>query len=492
MFEDDFFDKAIRVSMDEAGTTAVSLMKEYQGFLIFGNKQGYGFLDLASQTTNTQHPQVYFYPTDKFLQSTDQNTILIDSKDNIWIGQDLGATRIDFDHLTLDTLPVHIIIDSVRVGGENIAVQNDAEGKSGTTVRLPTYKRNLEIFLRPSFTGLLRDNVGFQYRLMHTKIRDTTWSKYAKDAHLVFSYLPPGNNRIELRAIKNNQIADTLILSFDVPLALSENPWFWVCLIGGLSLSGIIISWRFYRQQLSIKQTRLALKEKELALSEQEREKEQLQIKAIANSLNPHFINNSLQWLQSRVRKDPEAVRMIDRFSKNIRTVFVNSRNGKAYHALADEIELVKNYLYIQISRYGDFVDVKLPPDEVITSLSAVEVPLMQIQIHVENAIEHGLRHRNGARLLTIEIQENGTYLYIDITDDGVGRRRSEEIGSHGTQQGTQMLKSLHAIFNKHNRLPIVSTYRDTPITDPDTGEQYGTTVHIEIPKAYRYELTED
>jgi sensor histidine kinase YesM len=137
-------------------------------------------------------------------------------------------------------------------------------------------------------------------------------------------------------------------------------------------------------------------------------------------------------------------------------------------------------------------VDVTLPSDEMIASLSKVQVPLMQIQIHVENAIEHGLRHRPGSRKLDIIMQDRGSYLHINITDDGIGRRRSQEIGSHGTQQGTAMLKSLHAIFNKHNAIPILSTYQDTPFTDPETGEQYGTTVHIEIPKEYNYELTED
>jgi two-component system sensor histidine kinase YesM len=183
---------------------------------------------------------------------------------------------------------------------------------------------------------------------------------------------------------------------------------------------------------------------------------------------------------------------MIDRFSKNIRTVFVNSRQGKAYHALSDEIELVKNYLYIQKSRYGDFVDISMPPDEMVASLAHVQIPLMQIQIHVENAIEHGLRHRPGARKLDIQIQENEAYLNIDITDDGIGRPKSADIGSHGTQQGTSMLKSLHAIFNKHNAMHILSKYIDTPFVDAQTGEKYGTTVHIEIPKHYTYEFTED
>ncbi|HLF64855.1 MAG TPA: histidine kinase [Saprospiraceae bacterium] len=500
MFDKDLFAVAQRISMDEAGYSDVTLMKEHRGFLVFGNRYGYGFLNLASQTRDPLHPNIFFYPTDNFLKSADQNTILIDSKGDVWIGQDLGVTRIDFDHFKFDSLPVYIIIDSVLVSGENLdAAGHDARGfsfverrKVASPQRLPVLKRHLEIYVRPSFTGLLNDNVGFQYRLRHENIQDTTWSAYSKRDRIVFSYLPPGNHHIDVRAIKNNQVADTFTLNYQVPLSLSENPLFWVCLIGGLSILGAIVSWRIYRQQLSIKQTRLALKEKELALSLQEREKEQLQIKAIANALNPHFINNSLQWLQSRVRKDPDAVRMIDRFSKNIHTVFVNSRQGKAYHALGDELELVKNYLYIQKSRYGDFVDVTMPPDELIASLSDMQIPLMQIQIHVENAIEHGLRHRPGARKLNIYIQENSAYVHIDITDDGIGRLKSAEIGSHGTQQGTDMLKSLHAIFNKHNALHILSRYIDTPFSYPETGEKYGTVVHIEIPKHYTYELTED
>jgi hypothetical protein len=361
-----------------------------------------------------------------------------------------------------------------------------------TSIRLPVFKRHLDIYLSPSFTGLLNDNVGFQYRLIHDKIQDTVWSAYSKSDHITISYLPPGTNHLEIRAIKNNEVADVRQLTIFVPLALSENPWFWICLIGGFSIAGAYVSWRIYNQRLNLKQTQLALKEKELALSQQERAREQLQIQAITNSLNPHFINNSLQWLQSRVRKDAEAVRMIDRFSKNIRTIFLNSRNGKAHHSLAEEMELVRNYLYIQRSRYGDFVDATLPSDEQLVTLRNFQIPLMQIQIHVENAIEHGIRHRPCARILNVDVMEKGAYINIDITDDGIGRPKSRHHGSHGTQQGTEMLKGLHAIFNKHNHLPIRSQYIDTPFEDPVTGESYGTTIHIEIPKHYNYELTKD
>ncbi|MGB3078060.1 MAG: histidine kinase, partial [Saprospiraceae bacterium] len=404
----------------------------------------------------------------------------------LWFGQDKGATRIDLSKFNFDTLPVHISIDSLMAGADKIELQKDLKTLDITSSKkLPTLKRYVEIFLHPSFTGLLNDNVGFQYRMLHDKVQDTTWSHYAKTNKITFSYMPPGNNRIEIRAIKNNQIADVAIIELYIPLALSENPWFWISSIGGLSIIGAFISFLLYRQQLR-------MKEYQITLSEQRREKEQFQIRAIASSLNPHFIKNSLNWAQTRFRSDPKVVTVINELSSNISTIFNRSREGQAFHSLKDEFELVKNYISIQQATYGQFLDITFPDAATIEQFKNIFVPLMQIQIHAENAIEHGIRNRTGAHLLDIALEDEKDYVHLTITDDGIGRKGAIELGSHGTQQGTMMLKSLYDIFNQYNDYKFSSTYEDLPLTDPVTGLKVGTRVHILIPKHFEYQNHEN
>lgn len=54
-----------------------------------------------------------------------------------------------------------------------------------------------------------------------------------------------------------------------------------------------------------------------------------MRVQAIANQLNPHFINNTLNMIQLKNRDNADAVDMIDRLSQNIQIVFRNTRNKK-------------------------------------------------------------------------------------------------------------------------------------------------------------------
>ena len=272
-------------------------------------------------------------------------------------------------------------------------------------------------------------------------------------------------------------------LSLQVPFLLVENPLFWIALIGFFSLGVFIILYFQYQSKYQIKQS-------ELQLSQLEGQLDQMQVKAISSALNPHFINNSLHWLQSKMRKDKEAVQMIDRISENIRMVFTRSRQGKPYHTLKEELNLVQNYVYVQQIRYGDELDCEMPSPNSLNHLASTQIPLMQIQIHMENAIEHGIRNRMGKGWVKLSIDEKKDYLLIRVADNGVGREKAQDLGSGGTQQGVAMLANLHRIYNQKNKNKIEFWYDDLPFVDEDTGKKVGTIAHIQIPKEFHYAVT--
>lgn len=486
IFNDNLDAHTIKIIMPEAGYSVVSSITEFDNQIVFGNTNGFGVIDNSLSNPISETPQIFFYSTEHCGGPVDQNTFFPDSKGYLWLGLENGAIRIDVEKLQRDTLPIKIIIDSILASSEKINLKSKLDSTGLTASRsLPSLKRYFEIFLKPSFTGFLNNNVGFKYRLLHNKIQDTTWSEFEKTNKIIFRYLPPGSNRIEIRAIKNNQIADETFIELHVPLALSESPAFWIGSVGTLCLVGCLIGFLIYRQRLQLKQV-------QIDLSEQRREKEQFQIRAIANSLNPHFIKNSLNWAQTRFRSDHKVATVIDELSSNISTIFKRSREGQAFHSLKDEFELVRNYISIQQATYGHYIDISLPAGETIERYKSIVVPLMQIQIHVENAIEHGIRNRTGAHILIIEITEGQHYLDLTITDDGIGRKGAVKLGSHGTQQGTLMLESLHKIYNHYNEFKFSCHYEDLPLTDPATGEKTGTRIHIIIPKQYNFLIHEN
>lgn len=221
------------------------------------------------------------------------------------------------------------------------------------------------------------------------------------------------------------------------------------------------------------------------------REKEALQIEAVTSSLNPHFLNNTLHWVQAKVRRDDIATLFIDKLADNIRIIFQKSRNREAFHSLREEMDLVKNYLVIQTYRFGNRYRFELPSEAELMRLRHVQVPLMQIQIHAENAIERGLRNRTGSTYLRIDLQDDANYLYITVEDDGIGYSNARKMQAGGTQQGARMLDSLHQIFNARNAKQITTTIKDNLFTDAQ-GRTYGTRIAIQIPKKYNYEFETD
>jgi LytS/YehU family sensor histidine kinase len=121
--------------------------------------------------------------------------------------------------------------------------------------------------------------------------------------------------------------------------------------------------------------------------------------------------------------------------------------------------------------------------------LEDVYVPIMSIQIHTENAIEHGIRNnRDGAGWVKISVEHELDRVVVRIEDSGVGRAKSREIKSLGTQYGTQMISDIEQIYNKFNILPISHRYEDDIFMN-EQGIRYGTRVIITFPKKFDFKL---
>ena len=462
--------------LDDQSNKMVTFLKEHEGYLVFGNMSGFGLLDLNSFYESPDHTRVFFYNTlrDYPGRSAEQNAILIDKEKNIWMGNDLGALKIDWSKLVLDTTQIYLAIKGAITGkGDTLKIG------PGDAFKLPRTDRNLTVNFEIQGNRTLQPGAWLSYSLLVDGLEDNIQAAqdFLQDEQIHFGYLPAGNHKLVINLFKNNQIHHTDIITITVPKTLEESTWFWVGI--SILILGLISYFRF----------RQLRREQRYQL-----EKEQLQVEAIVSSLNPHFINNTLHWLQAKVarlvqnKQDENAISVIDRLAKNIHILFRRSRYNQPYHTLAEEMELVKNYLYIQENRFGGRYQYQLPTTETISQYAEVQVPLMQIQIHVENAIEHGLRNREGASYVKVELRDDQAYLTIIIEDDGIGISNAKKIKSRGTQQGTKMLESLHKIFNSKNKLQISTTIEESLYINSNS-TAFGTRISIGIPKYYNYEF---
>jgi streptogramin lyase len=429
--------------------------------LFYGTARGFAVIDLKTFYKSGEKvlPTHFFDASSGYgAGSTEQNAMTFDREGRVWIGADGGALRFDSRLFAWDkTLPT-VRIDSVEAGKMWFPKKEKLDFDAAD--------RNVRVYFSSKFDSTLQSQTYFVHRMTG----DTAWSKPKTDNLLEFRNLATGKYRLEIQAWRDGIASKMEVLDFEIPVVWYLRWWF---VSGVLAFFGGIF-WYFQQKQLEIERTK--------------QEKNKLQVQTIVNQLNPHFINNALQWVQVRVFEDKEATRVLSRLGENIRIVFRNTRLGKPFHTFDDEMRLVENYLLIQKARFGERLEYELPSKELILAYGIVPVPLMMLQIHCENGVEHGVANLEMGGKLTIKCQDLGEKLHISIEDNGIGRAAAAKIGSKGTQQGVKMLRELLHIFNQKNTTPISFEYEDLPFKN-DENEPCGTRVLVELPKKYRYEF---
>lgn len=164
--------------------------------------------------------------------------------------------------------------------------------------------------------------------------------------------------------------------------------------------------------------------------SEFEQKIAETEITALRSQMNPHFIFNCLNSIKLySLENDTEsASNYLTKFSKLIRLVLDNSRSERL--TLEKEIETLKLYIEMEIMRFKDKVQYELIVSPEIDQ-QYIEIPPLLIQPFVENAIWHGLMHKEfGGKVSILVNLTSENMLEIQIIDNGVGREKSAEYKS--------------------------------------------------------------
>ena len=209
-----------------------------------------------------------------------------------------------------------------------------------------------------------------------------------------------------------------------------------------------------------------------------------LKQKLLRSQMNPHFIFNTLASIQNFIlQEDPDkASKYLAKFSKLVRNILDNS--VEEYVTLDREISTVENYLELQKIRYAGKFDYSLQVDEKINT-EEIYLPPMLCQPFIENALEHGIKHKEGTGRIDISLNLDDRGLIFLITDNGVGRERAKEIES--SQQNTHRSMAIGItidrlkILNKRSGNKI--TFEITDLKD-NLGNAHGTNVTFLFPLA--------
>ncbi len=191
--------------------------------------------------------------------------------------------------------------------------------------------------------------------------------------------------------------------------------------------------------------------------------------------LEPHFMLNTLNnigYMFSTENKD-DAQYYFGRFASLIHRGLKYADQTET--SLFEELEFVKDYLILQQKRFNDDFLFTIDTDKNI-DLDEILIPHSLVYTFVENAVKHGLSHKEGNKILKINVSEEGNNITISITDNGIGRKQSKVLKTTGTGKGMGIVESIVEGYNKLNGRNI--SYKVNDIDDVNN-ENAGTNVTI-------------
>ncbi|WP_319500163.1 histidine kinase [uncultured Draconibacterium sp.] len=184
--------------------------------------------------------------------------------------------------------------------------------------------------------------------------------------------------------------------------------------------------------------TQSMVNEKDVELAKMKELKNQAELNALHSRINPHFLYNSLNSIASLAHTDADKTENMATGLSDLFRYSINKEN-KTYVSVAEELEMVKKYLEIEKTRFGDRLTYEINAEE---SAMEKQIPKFLIQPLVENAVKHGLSKMKGTGKIRVEVKQLEKDMSISIFDNGPDFP-DEPVSGYGLQ-------------NLHDKLDII------------------------------------
>lgn len=271
-----------------------------------------------------------------------------------------------------------------------------------------------------------------------------------------YTNLPPGSYVFRVRSMNTAGTfsSGVTIMYFDIMPAFWQTTWF--RLLGLLLIIAVIYTYFRIRIYLIKREAR-----RRTAIEQQIA---QLEMKALRAQMNPHFIFNALNSIQTFMMKSEteQALSYLGRFARLIRNVLDSSQLNSI--TIAKEIRMLENYMELEKLRFADQFDCDIRIDEALDP-DFTDIPTMILQPFVENAIWHGLLHKKERGIVRIIFTKHIDRVLCTIEDNGIGRKRSAALRQQGGEEhhsrGIQITRDRLALYNKRFNLDVTFDFED-------------------------------
>jgi ligand-binding sensor domain-containing protein/signal transduction histidine kinase len=373
---------------------------------------------------------------------------------SIWFGTTNGAVHYKPQSKTITPRPLSVMLQSVKVFGENIIDSNYYKTKDPwygvpQHLRLPPNKNNVTFtFQAISLSGL--EQVRYRYKMDGL---DAPWSEWSAVNTVTFSALPPGNYTLYVAAVAGDSEIKELKYSFEIIAPFHKTGWFKFVIVLACILLGVLIQYIVNQR-----------KQNRLALMERLRREEQAKVRQrtaedfhdeVGNKLTR--INVLTNVLREKIpNPTADTKRILEQIQEN---------TGQLYSGTRDILWSLKpsnDSLYEILHRIRDF-GVELFQDTEVDFIfigtderwKRYKLPLdvgRNLIMIFKEALNNSLKY-SGARQVKLEAYlKDDNVLQMVLTDNGKGFDIHNFKKGHGIDNMKVRAKRIHGILYMDSR----------------------------------------
>ena len=254
----------------------------------------------------------------------------------------------------------------------------------------------------------------------------------------------------------------------------------WIIIIVLFALLLFLMILALVRYKLN--KSKLQLSEYQNKLLDEKQQISALNLRLLASQMNPHFTKNAVNAIKSLIEKNDleKSNEYLSAFGRLQKNILENASDNTIY--LSDELDLIEDYIKLEQLRQDEAFEYQLEVDDELDR-EYDRIPSMMLQPVIENAIVHGLFHRESGGLLKVAIRKvsnrESEGVECIIEDNGPGRAFSTKLTRGRKGMGLQVIEKRLAILSQSTDLDC-----RIRITDQYDGAQNptGTSVQLVLP----------
>lgn len=201
---------------------------------------------------------------------------------------------------------------------------------------------------------------------------------------------------------------------------------------------------------------------------------------ALQSQINPHFLFNSLNTIAkvSMFENANKTSELIQSLSDIFR---YNLGSGNKEVLLTEELDIIKQYIFIQKTRFGPRIgfDIVLKGD-----IEDIMIPRFLIEPLVENSVVHGIEPKESGGSVRTKIYKKDCETVIKIIDNGVGMSKEKLLEVlYGLNKNENHMGQSTGIGVTNVRDRVILYCRDDRSFSIHSAEGIGTVITIRLIK---------